>query len=75
MAQFQRSNPWMAYVIVMGFWFFQYGDRNNMNDMPYAKVQALTSDAARSTAKRGQYRLLRGNCRARQIRHADWRID
>jgi hypothetical protein len=45
----------MASLMVLGLWSMQYGDRNNLNDMPFAKVQAMTADEAkaRAMAKQG----------------------
>jgi hypothetical protein len=45
----------MASVVLLGFSFLQYGDRYRLNEMPFDKVQELTSDPgkARSMAKQG----------------------
>ena len=46
---------WMASAVLLGFSFLQYGDRYRLNEMPFAKVQELTSDPvkARALTKQG----------------------
>ena len=49
-------------VFVLGLCAFQFGDRNELNKMPYTKVQPLVSDLAkaRALAKQGNIDLLVG---------------
>ena len=49
-------------VFVLGLCAFQFGDRNELNKMPYAKVKPLVSDLAkaRALAKQGNIDLLVG---------------
>lgn len=50
-------------MTVLGLCSFQFGDRNNLNSMPFARVRPLVSDLARAQAlaKQGNIDLLAGN--------------
>lgn len=50
-------------MTVLGLCSFQFGDRNNLNSMPLARVRPLVSDLAkaRALAKQGNIELLAGN--------------
>lgn len=49
-------------IFALGFCAFQFGDRNELNKMPYAEVETLASDLAkaRTLAKQGNIDLLVG---------------
>jgi len=49
-------------MLILGLCAFQFGDRNGLNKMPYAEVQALVSDLAKAKtlAKQGNIDLLVG---------------
>ena len=53
----------LSIVVVMGLCAFQFGDRNNLNSLPFARIQPLASDLnkARSLAKRGNVELFVGD--------------
>lgn len=52
----------LSAVFALGLCAFQFGDRNELNKMPYAEVQPLASDLAkaRTLAKQGNIDLLVG---------------
>jgi hypothetical protein len=52
----------LAALIVLGLCAFQFGDRNELNQMPFAEVQPLVSNLvkARSLAKQGNIDLFVG---------------
>ncbi|HZR57875.1 MAG TPA: hypothetical protein VFA74_13455 [Terriglobales bacterium] len=47
-------------LLAFGLLAFQYGDRNGLNDMPFAKVKAIGLSKAHSMAKQGNIDLLAG---------------
>jgi hypothetical protein len=52
----------LSLVAALGLCAFQFGDRNGLNNMPFAQVQPLVSDLAkaRNMAKQGNVDLLAG---------------
>ncbi len=52
----------LSAMFVLGLCAFQFGDRNGLNEMPYAEVQPLVSDLAKAKtlAKQGNIDLLVG---------------
>ena len=52
----------LGVVFVLGLCAFQFGDRNELNKMPYAEVETLVSDLAKAKtlAKQGNIDLLVG---------------
>jgi hypothetical protein len=52
----------LALFLLLGLCAFQFGDRNELNKMPFAKVQPLVSDVAKAKtlAKQGNIDLLVG---------------
>ena len=56
----------LSSVLVLGFGSFQFGDRNNLNSMPFTEVASFASDLAKAQqlAKQGNVEILAG----RQVR-------
>src|ERR1700737_2563951 len=54
--------PAVVCLLVFGLLAFQYGDRNGMNDMPFAKVKAMVPELteAQAMAKQGNIDLFAG---------------
>jgi hypothetical protein len=52
----------LSSVLALGLCSFQFGDRNNLNSMPFARVRPLVSDLAKAQqlAKQGNIELLAG---------------
>jgi hypothetical protein len=53
---------WLSGIVVLGLCAFQFGDRNELNNMPFQQVQPLVLDLtkARRLAKQGNIDLFAG---------------